>query len=195
MAPWILTLELHGGEWSASRLGRFTPRKRAPGTHWIGWCLGPRVSLIFLVDPPSSVVVWYRHFGGICCLHLQGWSEVKMEVVRTAQQPRNPRILHYILFLEGCDYNCFLWSIIFIENFFTVLFYNSFQKCRYNLCIIRKETLHWCSYVHKYLPTLFHQFSNIRPSEDDLRTWSYVLRVSNFNFLWGGFTSLVFVSF
>jgi hypothetical protein len=29
-----LTSALDGGEWSASRLGRFTPRERAPGTHW-----------------------------------------------------------------------------------------------------------------------------------------------------------------
>jgi hypothetical protein len=38
-----LTLASDGGEWSASRLGRFTPRERAPGTHWIGGCVGPRV--------------------------------------------------------------------------------------------------------------------------------------------------------
>jgi hypothetical protein len=31
-----LTSALDGGEWSASRPDRFTPRKRAPGTHWIG---------------------------------------------------------------------------------------------------------------------------------------------------------------
>jgi hypothetical protein len=36
-----LTSALHGGEWSASRTGCFTPRERAPGTHWIGW-VGPR---------------------------------------------------------------------------------------------------------------------------------------------------------
>jgi hypothetical protein len=36
IAPRILTSALEGGEWSASRRGRFTPRKRAPGTHWIG---------------------------------------------------------------------------------------------------------------------------------------------------------------
>jgi hypothetical protein len=29
----FLTLALLGGEWSASRLGRFTPGKRVPGTH------------------------------------------------------------------------------------------------------------------------------------------------------------------
>jgi hypothetical protein len=32
----FLTSTLDGGEWSASRSGRFTPGKRAPGTHWIG---------------------------------------------------------------------------------------------------------------------------------------------------------------
>jgi hypothetical protein len=30
-----LTSVLDRGEWSASRPGRFTPRERAPGTHWI----------------------------------------------------------------------------------------------------------------------------------------------------------------
>jgi hypothetical protein len=27
---------IDGTEWSALRLGRFTPREEAPGTHWIG---------------------------------------------------------------------------------------------------------------------------------------------------------------
>jgi hypothetical protein len=31
-----LTSALEGGEWLASRPGRFTPRERVPGTHWIG---------------------------------------------------------------------------------------------------------------------------------------------------------------
>jgi hypothetical protein len=30
------TSALDGGEWLASRPGRFTARERAPGTHWIG---------------------------------------------------------------------------------------------------------------------------------------------------------------
>jgi hypothetical protein len=29
----IIDLSTSGGEWSASRPGRFTPRERAPGTH------------------------------------------------------------------------------------------------------------------------------------------------------------------
>jgi hypothetical protein len=41
---------LDGGEWSASRPGRFTPRERAPGTHWIGGWEGPRAVLDAEVD-------------------------------------------------------------------------------------------------------------------------------------------------
>jgi hypothetical protein len=33
----FLTLALVGGEWSASRPGRFTLGERASGTHWIGF--------------------------------------------------------------------------------------------------------------------------------------------------------------
>jgi hypothetical protein len=36
------TSALDGGEWSASRPGRFTSRERAPGTHWIGGWVGSR---------------------------------------------------------------------------------------------------------------------------------------------------------
>jgi hypothetical protein len=34
-----------GAEWSASRPGRFTPREREPGTHYIGRWVGPRAVL------------------------------------------------------------------------------------------------------------------------------------------------------
>jgi hypothetical protein len=40
-----LTSALDGGELSASRTGRFTPRERAPGTHWIGGWVGTRAGL------------------------------------------------------------------------------------------------------------------------------------------------------
>jgi hypothetical protein len=40
-----LTSALDGGEWSASRSGRFTPRERAPGTHFIGGWVGPKAVL------------------------------------------------------------------------------------------------------------------------------------------------------
>jgi hypothetical protein len=39
----ILTSALVGGEWSASRPGRFTPGERAPGIYWIRGWLGYRV--------------------------------------------------------------------------------------------------------------------------------------------------------
>jgi hypothetical protein len=41
----FLTSALDGGEWSVLRPGRFTPRERAPGIHWIlGW-VGLRAGL------------------------------------------------------------------------------------------------------------------------------------------------------
>jgi hypothetical protein len=40
-----LTSALDGGEWSASRPGRSTPREGARGTHWIGGWVVPRAVL------------------------------------------------------------------------------------------------------------------------------------------------------
>jgi len=37
-----LNSALDEGEWSASHRSHFTPRERAPGTHWIGGWVGPR---------------------------------------------------------------------------------------------------------------------------------------------------------
>jgi hypothetical protein len=41
----FLTSALAGGEWSASRPGRFTSRESAPDTHWIGGWVGPTAGL------------------------------------------------------------------------------------------------------------------------------------------------------
>jgi hypothetical protein len=49
-ATHYLTSALDGGHWSASRPGRFTPRERAPGTHWIGGSVGPRAVLDAVVN-------------------------------------------------------------------------------------------------------------------------------------------------
>jgi hypothetical protein len=38
------TMALDGGEWSASRPGRFIPGEGAPGTHWVGDWVGSRDS-------------------------------------------------------------------------------------------------------------------------------------------------------
>jgi hypothetical protein len=40
-----LTSALNGGEWSASRPGRFIPSERARGTQWIGGWVGSRAFL------------------------------------------------------------------------------------------------------------------------------------------------------
>jgi hypothetical protein len=45
IGPPFLSSELDGGEWSASRYCCFTPRDRAPVTHWIGGWVGPRADL------------------------------------------------------------------------------------------------------------------------------------------------------
>jgi hypothetical protein len=44
-AYWSLASALDGGEWSASRPGRFTPRERDAGTPWTGGWVGPRAAL------------------------------------------------------------------------------------------------------------------------------------------------------
>jgi hypothetical protein len=41
----LLTSEVERGEWSALHPGHFTPRERAPSTHWIGAWVGPRASM------------------------------------------------------------------------------------------------------------------------------------------------------
>jgi hypothetical protein len=41
----IFTSAVDGGEWSASRPGRFTPEERDPGTHWKGCWVVPRAGL------------------------------------------------------------------------------------------------------------------------------------------------------
>jgi hypothetical protein len=57
IAPPFLTSAIVGGDWSALRPGRFTPKERTPRTHWIGSWVGLRVGLdvvergIFLTLP------------------------------------------------------------------------------------------------------------------------------------------------
>jgi len=48
--PAFLTSALDGGELSASRPGRFTPKERAPGTHWIAGWVVPRAGLDAVVN-------------------------------------------------------------------------------------------------------------------------------------------------
>jgi hypothetical protein len=45
ISPSFLTLTLDGDEWSAFCPAHSICGKRAPGTHWIGGCVGPRAGL------------------------------------------------------------------------------------------------------------------------------------------------------
>jgi hypothetical protein len=49
-----LTSAVDGGELSASRTGRYFPRERTPGTHWMGGWEGPRAVL----DTVVTRYVW-----------------------------------------------------------------------------------------------------------------------------------------
>jgi hypothetical protein len=52
-----LTSALDGSEWSASRLGRFNPRERVPGHHWIGGWMGPRAVLDAVVKRKIIIII------------------------------------------------------------------------------------------------------------------------------------------
>jgi hypothetical protein len=52
----FLTSALAGGEWSASRPGRFTAWERALGTHWIGGWVDPRAGLDTCYDTVHDIV-------------------------------------------------------------------------------------------------------------------------------------------
>jgi hypothetical protein len=45
IAATFLTSALDGDEWSASRLGRFTPEEKSTGIHLIGDLMGPETGL------------------------------------------------------------------------------------------------------------------------------------------------------
>jgi hypothetical protein len=80
----FLTSALVGGEWPASRPGRFTSGERAPGTRWIGGWVNLRAGLDdlekrkFLALPGLDLITLCspvkvnRRFGGAYQLHLQG---------------------------------------------------------------------------------------------------------------------------
>jgi hypothetical protein len=50
----FLTSALDGGEWSASRPGRFAQGERAPDSNWIGGWMGPRAGLNAVEKRKSS---------------------------------------------------------------------------------------------------------------------------------------------
>jgi hypothetical protein len=58
-----LTSALDGGEWLASRPGRYTPRERAPDIHWIGGWEGPTDDLFIYLLRSCA----YLLFCCCCC--------------------------------------------------------------------------------------------------------------------------------
>jgi hypothetical protein len=58
VAPRILTSALDGGEWSASRPGRFTPRESVSVTHWRGGWVGLRAGLDTVVKKKIPSPCW-----------------------------------------------------------------------------------------------------------------------------------------
>jgi hypothetical protein len=75
-APRILTSALDGGEWSVSRPGHFTPKERAPGTHWVGEC-----TYINIFDTVAHHI-----------FRLEKLSHFKDEISTTGLQEERPRL-------------------------------------------------------------------------------------------------------
>jgi hypothetical protein len=74
--PHFLDAALAGGEWSASRPGRFTLGERAPSTHRIGGCVDPRAGLDDvekIIDPTGTRTPTPRSSSQ--CLPLMGYHE------------------------------------------------------------------------------------------------------------------------
>jgi hypothetical protein len=44
----FLTSAVAGGDWSASRPGRFTPGERVCCTHWVGYSVDPKTGLDYV---------------------------------------------------------------------------------------------------------------------------------------------------
>jgi hypothetical protein len=58
IAPRILkTSAIDGGEWSASRHGRFIPGARTADTHWIGGWVDPRAGLDAVMKRKNPIIV------------------------------------------------------------------------------------------------------------------------------------------
>jgi hypothetical protein len=102
-----LTSALDGGEWSASRPGRFTPRERASGTHWIGGWVGPRAVLDAVVkrklcSSPFTMII-------MCTAYISGVSSVCTDgAVNRGPHQQRPVVQNFIL-TNLCI--CNIWNI------------------------------------------------------------------------------------
>jgi hypothetical protein len=118
----FLTSALDGCEWSVSRPGRFTPRERAPGTHWIGGWVGPRAILDAMVKRklPSPRREWNPRTS-IVQLILQrytDWAITALSVLRYFSivlhywlTPGSRFLLQKLINFQVCqEISCLLWN-------------------------------------------------------------------------------------
>jgi hypothetical protein len=71
---------LDGGEWSASLPSHFTPRERAPGTHWIGGWLGPRAVRIIHKQNPIGKAQEFEQIMTISSVQYSGLNYKQIKV-------------------------------------------------------------------------------------------------------------------
>jgi hypothetical protein len=74
IVPQFLTSALDGGEGSVSLPGRFIPRERAHGTHWIGGWVGPRAVLDAAKKKFPSQYIYIYICVCVYCFKLFIWS-------------------------------------------------------------------------------------------------------------------------
>jgi hypothetical protein len=84
----VLTSTLVQGEWSASRLSRFTPGDKVPGIHYMGGWMGPRASLDDIEKRK------FLKFSG-----LELWSLCYSARSQLLYRLRYPGSLYYIMFI------------------------------------------------------------------------------------------------
>jgi hypothetical protein len=116
-----LTSALIVGEWSASRLGRFTPGERAPGTHWTGGWVGPRAGLndvrnrklltlpemyyILLLFFQSNTTIyqstrWHFAVNNLSLLVVQCRYMFRLMKSLSGDTPTNPVLLNYASYMD-----------------------------------------------------------------------------------------------
>jgi hypothetical protein len=87
----FLTSALDGGEWSASQPALFTPRERAPGTHWIGGWVGSRAVLDAVV---KRKIASFRRKSNPRPPIFQPVAQRKFKYLRTVASKSNQNCVH-----------------------------------------------------------------------------------------------------
>jgi hypothetical protein len=92
----LLTWALDEGEWSASRLGRFTPRERAHGTHLIWGWVGPRAGLDAVAKRQNPCSCWDSNPG------LLAWATPAPSLLQTYSgiKPAKLELSHCVIKIE-----------------------------------------------------------------------------------------------